>query len=240
MKARIDGDGEAMHVQADRGSTVHQDRVMTTKTTGEPAELVHTASSGCGTDHDVEERKAVGVDSEAKVRYLGALSLQQFVAQATANHELWASFAKRAVPAADLLARVNRLPARRHLLVLLEDWCGDAVNTIPALAALTAASNMLDLRILARDTNLDLMTSHLTEGTLSIPVVIVLDEHYRELGWWGPRPAPLQSWVRAHGQALDKSDRYREVRRWYARDRAQTTLHEIIILLEHGSEARAA
>jgi hypothetical protein len=175
-----------------------------------------------------------------QARYDGALTLDQFVAQAAANHDLWATFAKRARPDPDLLARVNRLPGRRHLLVLLEDWCGDAVNTIPALASLAAASDVLDLRILARDQNLDLMDAHLTGGTRSIPIVIVLDETYHELGWWGPRPAPLQAWVRSEGQTLDKTARYREVRRWYARDRAETTLAEIVQLLEGTFAARAA
>lgn len=182
----------------------------------------------------------VPLHATMQARYQGALTLDQFVAQATANHDLWATFARRAAPDPDLLARINRLSARRHLLVLLEDWCGDAVNTIPALAALAAASDTIDLRILTRDTNLDLMDAHLTGGTRSIPVVIVLDESYHELGWWGPRPAPLQSWVRAAGQALDKTARYREVRRWYARDRAQTTLAEVVRLLESGSAAQAA
>lgn len=175
-----------------------------------------------------------------QARYHGALTLQQFVAQAAANHDLWATFARRATPDPALLSRVNRLSARRHLLVLLEDWCGDAVNTIPALAALAGASDTVDLRILTRDANLDLMDAHLTGGTRSIPVVIVLDESYRELGWWGPRPAPLQSWVRSEGQTLDKTARYREVRRWYARDRAQTTLAEVVRLLEGGPAAQAA
>ena len=167
-----------------------------------------------------------------QARHARALTLEQFVAQAAANQELWASYARRTVASADLVARANRLPARRHLLVLLEDWCGDAVNTVPALAALAEASDTLDLRILMRDANLDLMDAHLTAGTRSIPIVLVLDEGYREVGWWGPRPAPLQSWVRSEGQVLDKSARYREVRRWYARDRAQTTLAELLALLE--------
>lgn len=181
------------------------------------------------------------VDNESmRSRYATALTLEQFVAAAAANQELWSSFARRTVAADDLVERANRLPGRRHLLVLLEDWCGDAVNTIPALAALARASDTLDLRILPRDANLDLMDAHLTGGTRSIPVVIVFDEAYRELGWWGPRPTPLQSWVRSEGQTLDKIARYREVRRWYARDRAQTTLAEILSLLEGRPAARAA
>src|SRR3712207_8531646 len=51
----------------------------------------------------------------------------------------------------------------------------------------------------------------------SIPVVILLDDDYVERGWWGPRPTELQTWVVGAGQALDKAERYREIRRWYAR-----------------------
>lgn len=42
-----------------------------------------------------------------------------------------------------------------------------------------------------------------------------------------PRPA-----VRTDGRALDKGARYREIRRWYARDRGRTTLEEVIGIME--------
>jgi hypothetical protein len=73
------------------------------------------------------------------------------------------------------------------------------------------------------------MDAHLTGGrSRSIPVIIVYDEDFNEMGWWGPRPGPLQEWVLGEGQALSKEDRYREVRRWYARDRGRTTLLGIL------------
>ena len=76
------------------------------------------------------------------------------------------------------------------------------------------------------------MDPHLSSGARAIPVVMVLDEDFRKLGWWGSRPEPLQAWVWTEGQALDKGARYREVRRWYARDRGRTTLEEVIGLME--------
>jgi hypothetical protein len=46
---------------------------------------------------------------------------------------------------------------------------------------------------------------------------------------------------RVSGRARDAGDRYRQVRRWYARDRGRTTLLELIELLEGSAEkARAA
>jgi hypothetical protein len=53
--------------------------------------------------------------------------------------------------------------------VLSEDWCGDAVNSVPYLARLAELAPNLDLRVLARDENPDLMDAHLTRGSRSIP-----------------------------------------------------------------------
>ncbi|HEX7239226.1 MAG TPA: thioredoxin family protein [Longimicrobiaceae bacterium] len=174
-------------------------------------------------------------------RYESGLTMNAFVDGARANAELWRSIHRRARAPGELVARAAELPAERHLLVLLEDWCGDAVNTVPVLARLAEVAPRLDLRVLPRDENPDLMDAHLTGASRSIPVVIVLDESYAELGWWGPRPAELQAWVVSEeARRLSKEERYREVRRWYARDRGRSTLTEILDLLERTAAARAA
>jgi len=70
------------------------------------------------------------------------------------------------------------------------------------------------------------------DGTRAIPVVIVLDERMEELGWWGPRPRALQEWVRlqlAEGRA--RQELYPDIRRWYVRDRGESTLAEVIELM---------
>jgi Thioredoxin len=171
-----------------------------------------------------------------QARYEAALSFDRFVDAAQQNRELWATMYKLARVPDSFVARVRTLPRRLHLLVLNEDWCGDSVNTLPSIGRLAAlVPERVDLRMVGRDTNLDLMDAHLTGTSRSIPVVIVLDEKYVERGWWGPRPKALQAWVLGPGMALDKGDRYREIRRWYARDRALTTLDEIVTLMEHAT-----
>jgi hypothetical protein len=92
-----------------------------------------------------------------------------------------------------------------------------------------------DGALLGREANPDLMDAHLTNGSRSIPVVMVLDSRYEERGWWGPRPTELQAWVMREGMRLSKTDRYRELRRWYARDRGLTTLSEVVMLLERAA-----
>jgi hypothetical protein len=165
-------------------------------------------------------------------RYCTAIPFTRFVQDAEANREMWQVMERRARVPEELLDRVRELPGKLYLLVLVEDWCGDAVNTVPPIAALAQAAPNLELRVLGRDTNADLMDAHLTHGSRSIPVVIVLDEEFEEIGWWDPRPTELQAWVRSEGAPMPKEERYKEVRRWYARDRGESTLREIIELLE--------
>lgn len=117
---------------------------------------------------------------------------------------------------------------RRNLLVITEDWCMDASSTIPALVRVAEAHPDISLRIILRDQNPDLMNRYLTNGSRSIPVVIILDEFFQELGHWGPRPSELQRWFVANRTALSKEENVRERRRWYARDRGETTLREVL------------
>jgi hypothetical protein len=166
-------------------------------------------------------------------RFASATTLDEMIEGAKVNQELWRAIRRRSQAPAELVERLRSLPARRQLLVLTEDWCGDALNTLPPLARLVDDVPQLDLRIFKRDQNLDLMDSHLTGSARAIPVVMVLDEQYRELEWWGSRPAALQNWVKSEeAQRLSKDDRYVEMRRWYARDNGRTALAEITALLE--------
>jgi hypothetical protein len=170
-------------------------------------------------------------------RFAAGRSFTEFLAAAVANADLWRAVYARARVDDAAVARAARLGGLWHLLVLVEDWCGDAVNTLPVIGRLAEQAPTIDLRVLGRDANLDLMDAHLTNGSRSIPVVMILDATYPERGWWGPRPASLQAWVMGDGRALSKEDRYREVRRWYARDHGATTVDEVLTLLEQAPTA---
>ena len=162
-----------------------------------------------------------------------ALPFDAWLAEAGALVELWASATARAEAPADLVARAEAVPGDWRLLVLTEDWCLDATSTVPPVARLAQAARNVSLRVLNRDEHPDLMDAHLTNGTArSIPVVILLDGDGVERGWWGPRPADLQAWFTGEGQTMEKEDRYRELRKWYARDRGATTVREVVELIE--------
>lgn len=159
--------------------------------------------------------------------WIEAVPFAQFLRPAMKHFELWDGVYRRVqVPAWAREAASALGPF--HLLVIAEDWCGDAANVVPVLAAWTDGLTGAELRVIRRDEHPELMNRYLTNGTRSIPVVIALDPAFRELGHWGPRPSELQAWVVAHKATLPKDQRYAEARRWYARDRGETTLRELL------------
>lgn len=174
-------------------------------------------------------------------RYCAAQNFDAFLAAAETNRDLWHAVARRASVPENLAERARQASGKWHLLVLAADWCGDAINVLPFIASLADATPNLDLRVLERDENLDLMDQHLTGQSLSIPVVILLDENFTERAWWGPRPRELQEWILGPGRSMTAEDRYRYVRRWYVQDRGVTALTDIVDLIENAlSEDLAA
>ena len=167
-----------------------------------------------------------------KSRFETAFTFEQYVATAQKNQDLWRDVYRLATVPPSHIERVNAVRCPRHLLVLVEDWCGDAVNIVPPVVRLAEQADRLDVRLLGRDANPDIMNTHLTNGSRSIPVVMVLDDQFAECGWWGPRPHELQRWVIEVGLAMPSVERYRHIRAWYARDRARSTLDEIVSLIE--------
>lgn len=167
-------------------------------------------------------------------RYRAAPDFPTYLSTVTANAALWPAVYRTARVAPESVARARELPGSWNLLALTEDWCGDAVNALPILARLVEQVPNFELRLLGRDANPDLMDSHLTGSARAIPVVIVLDEQMQEVGWWGPRPTALQHWFMEEGKGMEKGERYKHIRTWYARDRGRTIVDEVLGIVEDG------
>ena len=170
------------------------------------------------------------IDMNLQALWNEALPYAQFVREAEKNCGLWEGVYRTAmIPrwAADQACQIG--PGIR-LLVIAEDWCGDASNTVPVLVKLGDQVDCLEVRVIRRYDYPDVMDRYLTGGARAVPIVIALDANYQELGHWGPRPAQLQAWVLAN---LDKpsTERYKHARRWYAKDRGESTLREVLGLL---------
>lgn len=171
-------------------------------------------------------------------RFATGQTFEEFVASAIKYRELWTLGARRATVPADVIETLSRLKAPVRLVVLNEDWCLDAVGVVPYISKLSEENPLIELRNFGRDVNPDLMDTHLTGTSQSIPVVIAYDADWSELGWWGPRPTELQNWVMTAGALMPKPEKYHSMRQWYARDHGATTLREIADMVMSALDAR--
>ncbi len=117
-------------------------------------------------------------------------------------------------------------------MVLTEPWCGDSAQCLPYIAAIARCNGSIDLRILLRERNLDIMDQYLTNGKRSIPVLVAFVMDGNELFRWGPRPKAAAELFRERKEAGHAKEMILEdLHRWYAKDRGQTIEEEFKSLL---------
>ena len=118
-------------------------------------------------------------------------------------------------------------------LVLTEGWCGDAGHALPVMNKIAEASN-IDLRIVLRDDNEELMNLFLTDGNRSIPKLIVWDrESHSLIDTWGPRPSEATAKVKAQKEKFGSLDAEfkEELQRWYNQDKGKNIERDLVQLL---------
>ena len=120
-------------------------------------------------------------------------------------------------------------------LVLAETWCGDAAQVLPVINKMAQISDKIELRILLRDDNEAVMNLFLTNGTKSIPKLIILDKESGEVVTdFGPRPAEakqlIMDYKATHG-VVDETAKI-ELQKWYLADKGVAIQQEILALIK--------
>ena len=132
----------------------------------------------------------------------------------------------------DAREQLSNLGSELVFLVLTESWCGDAAASLPIMDKIAGEAKNIDLRIILRDENLELMDAFLTNGSRSIPKLIVLGKD-QIVGEWGPRPSMatemVEAFKAAHGKLTDEFKQDLQV--WYNKDKGQNILSDILQLL---------
>ena len=135
---------------------------------------------------------------------------------------------------------VSKIDRSITWLVITEGWCGDAAQIVPVLQKLADQKENIQLRLILRDENLEVMDAFLTNGARSIPKIVFVDTNTLEvLGDWGPRPEAAQVMVMNTKEELKKinaedirAQRYKESQQelhtWYARDKNRSTQAEFL------------
>jgi Thioredoxin len=140
---------------------------------------------------------------------------------------------KTYIPSAEIISQAKNLKHQAYWLILTEHWCGDASQSLPALNAIAELSEgKIELKLVYRDQNDELMNAFLTNGTKSIPKLIQLDEHFNVTGIWGPRPSVAQKLVMELKSNPATAATYaNELHLWYAKDKQHSLEKEVAQLL---------
>jgi len=120
-------------------------------------------------------------------------------------------------------------------LVITESWCGDAAHLLPVINKVAELNPNINLRIVLRDDNEDLMNRFLTNGSKSIPKLIMIDaESFEVLDVYGSRPSivttMVENYKKEHGQLT--SEFKEDLQRWYNKDKGKTTIDDLLKLLK--------
>ncbi|MGO4817420.1 thioredoxin family protein [Flavobacterium sp. W22_SRS_FP1] len=117
-------------------------------------------------------------------------------------------------------------------LVITEGWSRDAAQALPVFNEMARESKgKVDVKIVLRNENEELMRLFLTNKKRSIPKLIVINrETGGMLAHWGPRPKGasdlINDYIKEHGSIDEAVEMQLEV--WYLHDKGQSIQNEII------------
>lgn len=113
-------------------------------------------------------------------RFAQGMTFPEYLAQMGTNRE---RFVRRLAEAEITPDDRTALRGRKlRILVITEDWCGDALVGFPALAKLVEGAPDVEMRVFLRDANPDVMDQYLKRGLYrTIPVFVFFDERMNEL-----------------------------------------------------------
>lgn len=119
-------------------------------------------------------------------------------------------------------------------LVITEDWCGDSAQNLPYIYLISQCSTFVNLRIVLRDSNPELIDMYLTNGTRSIPKLIAFDAGYSEIFRWGPRPKAAQEYfLMIRNSGIPKDELYEKLHQWYSKNKGQELEGELLKLVSN-------
>ncbi len=141
---------------------------------------------------------------------------------------------KTIVISENTIQKLSTLKNNYIWLVIAEGWCGDAAQIAPIINKMDLVANTIEMKIVFRDENPDLMNLFLTNGTKAIPKLIVLDKKTLNVeANWGPRPKGalelIANYKEKHGE-IDANAKT-ELQLWYLHDKGISTQNELTELM---------
>ena len=130
--------------------------------------------------------------------------------------------------------KITSIDSRATWLVITESWCGDAAHVMPVINKVAELNKNINFKVVLRDENEALMNQFLTNGSKSIPKLIMIDDTTNEIvSTYGPRPNTatqiVNDFKKEHGELT--ADFKKDLQVWYNKDKGQSTLEDLTELL---------
>jgi hypothetical protein len=139
---------------------------------------------------------------------------------------------KTCVPSAETVAEMRKISGPQVWMVLSEPWCGDSAQCVPIIARIAERNPQVRYTLFLRDRHPEIMDRFLTNGTRSIPKLVVFSAEGEVLFQWGPRPGTAMEIVaRANAEGVSREEREERLHRWYALNRGAEVESEIMSLV---------
>ena len=138
----------------------------------------------------------------------------------------------------DTILRLQKLDKKQLWLVLTEGWCGDAAQNLPVIEKIAKQSSHIELRLILRDENPEVMNLFLTNGAQAIPKLISFDEDLNVLFTWGARPSIATQMVADYKAKHGKLDPEfkKNLQVWYNKDKGGNLQSDFVALIEQSQE----
>ena len=149
------------------------------------------------------------------------------------NHSRSKRWEKRYEPSIDFTLLNPDAP--ELWLIIAEPWCGDAAQNIPVINKIAEQLQDVELRIVLRDENPELMDAFLTNGARSIPKLIRLErDTLQVIDVWGARPAAAKYLLDEYKSNPEIThDMFAEsMARWYVENNGQALEEEFAQMMQ--------
>ena len=133
----------------------------------------------------------------------------------------------------EIQSKIMAIPTPYTWLVLSEGWCGDAAQILPIMHKMAELNPNINLKLIFRDENPELMDQFLTNGGKAIPKLLILNSEHKVVADWGPRPAGavklIADYKAEHGVVDEPAKTALQM--WYLHDKGLSTQQELIDIM---------
>jgi len=134
----------------------------------------------------------------------------------------------------DFKTKIAEFKEKVTWLVITESWCGDAAHIMPAINKVAELNENISFKTVLRDENEALMDLFLTNGSKSVPKLVMIDDASGEVvSTFGPRPNVATQLVNdyiAEFGALTPEFK-QDLQVWYNKDKGESIIEDLTQML---------